>query len=1546
MAQSQPSLQPVPGSNYSPLTGSTFYLLSNSSYGSQEEAKVRLEANAREQYYLEQYGGADVRLYRINDPLAFLKGQKNLHRISVAGTYRGDGVANTLSYLWDSWYKGSRRSWQRLLNSESRTLATQQAPELSTSGNINLPTRYEAPTPYAPLKSLPLISQFRYPIWQAKGIEPPKGVKLEGSSSEFTAPRPGNVLIPLGKQTPGLYLVEAIIGDHRATTLLFVSDSVVVSKIAGHQLLAWSVDRQTGKPLANTQLLWSDGTGTLQSRQSDAQGIALFEHQSPEHSYLLARDAQGGLTISENFYYDSEIYNTKIYAFTDRPMYRPGDRVNMKFYGRNFTSARDSQAVADSELELEIIDPAGIPLLKQKSPWRATQGADLSFTLPADAQAGGYEAHFSHGEDHYSAAFRVAEYVKPHFDIQLVLDKPSHKTGETIKGQLQLRYPNGDPVKQAAVTLSLRAQKLSMVEGDLSYSALFPVKLQQQELKSDEAGNLAFELPAAKEPSRYVLTLLANDSAAWRVKSSREILIERGMTPYQLTSARQFSSPGESITFDWHAQANNSSAAIDSVPSQYQLLRLEDRTRESGTLAAGANSLDLSPSRSGSYTLSLLDAEGNLLAATNHWVSGEGMKAAPGAIEVRFDRRSYQAGDEAQALITFPSPVSEALLTLERDKVEQQGLLSQTGSWFKAKQLSPTQWQVAIPVSEAYAPNMTFSVLNAQQGEYLFRNAGLKVAQPQVALTLQSDKPSYQPGDKVELTIKSQVGESPVAAALSVSVVDEMVYLLQPELAPNIHDFFYHPRRNNVRTSSSINFIAYDMSLPYQAQGGNGRRFNERGVKMLERPRRDEKDTAAWFPNLQSDAQGNAKLSFIMPDSLTRWRITVRAMTADGVVGQAQSHLLSDKPFYVKWTGPTRFRHGDKPQVELVAFNHQAAAKAEEAKVTLEGAVAPQEQSLTLKPGANYLSLPLNELQGGEVTTRLQSNQGVLDSQVSQLDLLPLAWPGLRQQSLSVSGGSATLTLPPDASQLTLTLQPEGRSAFLRIMDELIAYPYGCLEQTASHLIPLSLAYGLLSEPEIKEQVRGELLNHRLRLVQMAGIDGSFGWWGNQSQGSLLLSSYAYYADWRTSRALGLNLPEGQGDALLGLYQQYATEAPVLHRMLALWWMDKMGLPIETLLQGADSELGKALEAAQSDSTSADTAVVTTAEVEQPVAEEAATAQEAAPTTKAVFSPEANPQTASDSLVMSAPNSPQGLSAALLLSSSLHLGHKSPQPEPLRSLLISQLPSLQQSQDPLLQSLLRQQGMGNPALSLEQLLAQITPQSPTLERALILTLLEAEAKPSMSSVSTLRPSGAWKAKTLASGQQIWRWRGKGLPTQLTIPGAEAQSLNAELSYQSGQDEQPTLPVTLERKLYRLEPLDDGKGFDAKPVAHDETILSNGLYVDEITLTPSESQPLRFGLLEVPLPPGASVEPSTWGVNISNLGGNAEPLSFARDEYSEGDLSYQVPIPELKEPKVVRQLLRFAERGEFNLPASRYFRMYQPGAKAMTDQGQPSHWRVE
>ena len=50
-----------------------------------------------------------------------------------------------------------------------------------------------------------------------------------------------------------------------------------------------------------------------------------------------------------------------------------------------------------------------------------------------------------------------------------------------------------------------------------------------------------------------------------------------------------------------------------------------------------------------------------------------------------------------------------------------------------------------------FSPNMTFSVLYVKDGDYVFQNAGIAVAQPAIALTVKSDKAVYAPGETVTL---------------------------------------------------------------------------------------------------------------------------------------------------------------------------------------------------------------------------------------------------------------------------------------------------------------------------------------------------------------------------------------------------------------------------------------------------------------------------------------------------------------------------------------------------------------------------------------------------------------------------------------------------------------------------------------------------------------------------------------------------------------------------------------------------------------------------
>ena len=113
------------------------------------------------------------------------------------------------------------------------------------------------------------------------------------------------------------------------------------------------------------------------------------------------------------------------------------------------------------------------------------------------------------------------------------------------------------------------------------------------------------------------------------------------------------------------------------------------------------------------------------------------------------------------------------------------------------------------------------------------------------------------------------------------------------------------------------------------------------------------------------------------------------------------------------------------------------------------------------------------------------------------------------------------------------------------------------------------------------------------------------------------------------------------------------------------------------------------------------------------------------------------------------------------------------------------------------------------------------------------------------------------------------------------------------------------------------------------------------------LTPRQGT-YRYGLVEVPLPPGAEVEATTWGIQIDGLkgepneGNGAQPFE-RKAAYEMGQLSYNQPVPALERPTVLRQLVRFSLPGRFALPPVRYFRMYQPEAKAFQGDGKTASY---
>jgi uncharacterized protein YfaS (alpha-2-macroglobulin family) len=75
-----------------------------------------------------------------------------------------------------------------------------------------------------------------------------------------------------------------------------------------------------------------------------------------------------------------------------------------------------------------------------------------------------------------------------------------------------------------------------------------------------------------------------------------------------------------------------------------------------------------------------------------------------------------------------------------------------------------------------------------------------------------------------------------------------------------------------------------------------------------------------------------------------------------------------------------------------------------------------------------------------------------------------------------------------------------------------------------------------------------------------------------------------------------------------------------------------------------------------------------------------------------------------------------------------------------------------------------------------------------------------------------------------------------------------------------------------------------------------------------------------------LPPGATVEATTWGIKLA---GGKEAVALERARHVERRDGYAVPIELLERELKVRHLLRFAQKGSYRLPPARFYRMYQP-----------------
>ena len=237
------------------------------------------------------------------------------------------------------------------------------------------------------------------------------------------------------------------------------------------------------------------------------------------------------------------------------------------------------------------------------------------------------------------------------------------------------------------------------------------------------------------------------------------------------------------------------------------------------------------------------------------------------SIDVTPDKKSYSIGDTAKLLVRSPI-FGQALVTTERGGVKSTDIIT----------ISEYETVIDIPIKQGDAPNIFTSILLIRgsaasphkypTADYRLGYCQLKVEDPvaNLAVTLDSGtKKYYIPGNPVEVSarVTNGKGTGVPGAEVTLYAVDEGILSLTGYTTPNPGDVFNRPFPLSVRMGQSLSELFPEN--PLERDFGNkgyvigGGGLADNMTGNLNKIRKDFKAVAFWKPNLVTDQNGEVK---------------------------------------------------------------------------------------------------------------------------------------------------------------------------------------------------------------------------------------------------------------------------------------------------------------------------------------------------------------------------------------------------------------------------------------------------------------------------------------------------------------------------------------------------------------------------------------------------------------------------------------------------------------------------------------------------------------
>ncbi len=272
-----------------------------------------------------------------------------------------------------------------------------------------------------------------------------------------------------GQLPVGAYLLEARSGSLTLRDLVLVTDASLVLKTSPKQALVYFSHALTGAPIRNANVaIWenyyqnSKSLWRKQRQTTNSEGLATFALKAAEGRGILFASAADNERQAFAAGYANQHRTAggwRIYAFTDRPAYRPRETVQWKFIARQLNSGVYSTP-ADQLIEYEIHDPRGTKVSEGKATLNTFGSAWGSLELGEQLPLGQYNIQFwDQGRKNgigSATLFRLEEYKLPEFKVAVKTPeqdgkKKAFRLGEKVEVNIQADYYFGGPVSNASV---------------------------------------------------------------------------------------------------------------------------------------------------------------------------------------------------------------------------------------------------------------------------------------------------------------------------------------------------------------------------------------------------------------------------------------------------------------------------------------------------------------------------------------------------------------------------------------------------------------------------------------------------------------------------------------------------------------------------------------------------------------------------------------------------------------------------------------------------------------------------------------------------------------------------------------------------------------------------------------------------------------------------------------------------------------------------------------------------------------------------------------